>query len=143
MNISGMPEQFWVVLKSSPGSGLEDICFACGFGRLMNQVRGGLTEDDIMGIYADEREAKDEAMRLLGKHPVRPQDSLFAEVIVHVMVQPKSEEMTAMELSEAAVEAVRNAVRVTEERGHQHHLEGQVSLGAGTVELRSLTTAVG
>ena len=98
---------------------------------------------EIHGMHGDEDEAGAEALRLLGEHPVRPQDALFAEVVVHVMVQPKVEEMTAQELSAAAVEAVANAIRQGEEAGFRHHLEGQVALGAGTVELRSLTTTVG
>ena len=143
MNINGMPEKFWVVMKPSPGSGLEDILFASTFARLMNQVRGGLHEDEIVGIYADEDEARGEAMLLLGENTVRPQDAVAVEVLVHIMVIPKRE-MTARDLGEAAVEAVRNAVRVAEERGHQHHLGDQVSLGISEVmELRSLATAVG
>ena len=63
-----MPETFWVVTQPSPVSVLEDICFPCTFGRLMLQVRGGLTEDDIVGVYADEDEAKGAAAKLLGEH---------------------------------------------------------------------------
>ena len=144
MEINGMPERFWVVTKPAPGSELVDVCFACTFERLLLQGRGGLQEDEIVGIFADEDEAKDEAMLLLGKYPVRPQDAVAVEVLVHVMVIPKSKEMTARELGEAAVEAVRNAVRLAEERGHQHHLGDQVSRGISEVmELRSLITAVG
>ena len=137
MNISGLPERFFVVVKPSPGSGLEDILFPCTFGRLMNQVRGGLQEDEIVGIFADEGEARQIAARSLGKHPVRPQDALFAEVVVNVMVVPKSEEMTAQELGKAAVEAVANAICEGEKAGLRHHLEGKVTLGAGTVELKN------
>ncbi len=79
-----------------------------------------------------------EAMRLLGEHPVRPRDSLFAEVVVNVMVQPKAESVTAKELGEAAVEAVANAVRQGEEAGFRYALGDRVALGAGTVELRDL-----
>ena len=139
MLIHGLSEKFWVVTKPSPVSELGDICFACTFERLMTQVRGGLNEDEIMGIYADEGEAKDAAMRLLGQNPVRPCEPAFFEVVVNVMVQPKTEEMTAAELGVAAVEAVRNAVRQGEEAGFRHHLAGQVVLGAGTVELRNQT----
>jgi len=144
MDIQGIPVQFWVVTKPSPVSTLADICFACTFGGLMNQVRGGLHEDEIVGIYADEDEAKDEALRLLGENIVRPQDAAFFEVVVNVMVQPKVEELTARELSQAAVDAVLNAVRHAEERGHQHRLGDRVSLGMSeVVALKSMLTAVG
>ena len=75
MLIHGLPERFWVVTKPSPVSGLEDILFPCDFGRLMLQIRGGLQEDEIVGIFADEDEARLTGMELLGEHPVRPQES--------------------------------------------------------------------
>jgi hypothetical protein len=142
MKTHGLPNQFWVVLKPSPVSTPEDICFACTFERLILQVRGGLTEDEIVGIYADETEARQAAARLLGIHPVRPTDLVFVEVIVHVQAQPKHEEMKARDLAKAAVEAVKNAVRQAEEAGFSHRLHGQVSLGAGTVELKNQTVVV-
>jgi len=144
MNISGMPETFWVVTKPSPGSELVDVCFACTFERLLLQGRGGLHENEIVGIFADEDQARGEAMLLLGKYPVRPQDAVAVEVLVHVMVIPKSKEMPAKDLGEAALDAVRNAVRLAEEQGHHHRLERQVDLDISQVmELKSLTTAVG
>ena len=143
MKIQGMPEQFWVVLKPSPGSTTEDICFACTFSRLMLQVRGGLNEDEIVGIFADETKALQTAARLLGQFPVRPQDAVIVEAVVSVMVQPNHEEMTARELAKAAVEAVRNAVRQGEEAGFRHGLHGKLSLGAGTVELRNQCVMTG
>jgi hypothetical protein len=143
MLIHGLPEKFWIVTKPSPVSTLADICFACTFEQLMLDVRGGLKEDEIIGIFADEDEARLTARELLGEHPVRPQDALFAEVVVNVMVKPNDEEMAARTLANAAVEAVRNAVRQGEEAGFRHGLQGQVSLGAGTVELRNQTMAVG
>ena len=82
-------------------------------------------------------------MRRLGKNVVRPQDSAFFEVVVNVMVVPKNGEMTAGKLGGAAVEAVANAVRHAEEAGFRHRLAGQVSLGAGTVELRHQLVAYG
>jgi hypothetical protein len=142
MKTHGLPETFWIVLKPSPVSTLEDICFPCTFSRLMNQVRGGLQEDEIVGIYADETEARQAAARLLGIHPVRPQDAVFVEIIVNVQVRPKHEGMTARDLAKAAVEAVRNAVHQTEKTGFTHSLQGQVSLGAGTVELKNQTVVV-
>jgi len=139
-----MPERFWVVTRPSPASELADICFACTVEGLMRQARGGLNEDDIVGVYADETEARQAAGRLLGEYPVRPQDALAVEIIVHVMVTPRSEEMTARDLAEAAVEAVRNAVRDAELGGHRHRLADQVSLGMSEViELHNQFTAIG
>ena len=63
------------------------------------------------------------ATRLLGNIPSVPQDAVFAEVVVNVMVQPNDEEMTARELGEAAVEAVLNAVHRAEKQGHRHRLK--------------------
>ena len=97
---------------------------------------------DIIGMPEDA--AKDEAMRLLAKHLVRPQDALFAEVVVNVMVQPRVEGLTARDLGEAAVEATRNAIRLAEQRGHQHRLGNRVALGISEVlELRNLVIACG
>jgi hypothetical protein len=139
-----MPEQFWVVTRPTPASGIEDICFACTVEGLMRRARGGLQEDEIVAIYADETEARKAAGRLLGQYPVRPQDAMCADVLVHVMVTPRSEEMTARELGEAAVEAVRNAVRDAERRGHRHRLADQVALGMSeAVELHNQLTAIG
>ena len=69
MKTQGLPERFCVVTKPSPGSTLEDILFPCTFERLMLQVRGGLNEDEIVGIFADEAEARQAAARLLGNIP--------------------------------------------------------------------------
>jgi hypothetical protein len=144
MKVHGMPETFWVVTKPSPVSELADICFACTFERLLLQARGGLNEDDIIAVHADEGEAKKAALRLLGKYPVRPEDATFADVVVHVMVQPVAEEITARELGEAAVEAVLNAVHRAEEQGHRHRLKDRVSLGMSqAAELGNLSTVVG
>jgi len=144
MKNHGIPERFWVVTRPSPASELADICFACTVDGLMRQAREGLNEDEIVAIFADESEARKEAGRLLGEYPVRPQDALCAEVIVHVMVTPRSVEMTGRELAEAAVEAVRNAVRDAERRGHRHRRADQVTLGMSeVVELHSQLTAIG
>ena len=67
---------------------------------------------------------------------------VFVEVVVHVQAQAKHEEMKARDLAKAAVEAVNNAVRRAEEAGFSHRLQGQVNLGAGTVELRNQTVVV-
>ena len=143
MKTQDLPESFFVVTKPSPGSTLEDILFPCTFERLMLQARGGLNADEIVGIFADETEARQTAARLLGMYPVRPQDAVAVEVTVHVMAIPSNEEMSARDLAQAAVEAVTNAVNQAEQTGFRHRLEGRVSLGAGTVELRNLVTVVG
>jgi len=144
MKTHGMPETFWLVTKPSPLSEAADVCFDCTVERLLLMGRGGLHEDDIVSVHADENEARQAAARLLGQYPVRPQDATFAEVIVNVMVQPIAEEMTARELGEAAVEAVTNAVLRAEEQGHRYRLKDRVSLGMSQVtELRNLKTAVG
>ena len=67
MKISGLPERFWVVTRPSEVSELVDILFPCTFERLLLQGRGGLTEDEIVGIYADEDKAKEAAAKLLGE----------------------------------------------------------------------------
>jgi hypothetical protein len=144
MKTYGMPETFWVVTTPSPVSELADVCFPCTVERLLLQGRGGLHEDEIVGIYAEENEAKKAAMRLLGTYPVRPQDAVFADVIVHVMAQPKGEGLTARELGEAAVEAVLNAVHGAEEQGHRFRLRDRVALCASqAAEIGNLQTMVG
>ena len=121
-----------------------DICFASTFEQMMLQIRGGLHEDEITGIYADEDEARLTARELLGEYPVRPCDALFAEVVVNVMVLPNDEEITARDLAQAAVEAVRNALRQAEKAGLRHRLEGRVSMGFGeVVELKNQLTTTG
>ena len=141
MQVHGVPEQFWVVTKPSPFSEMADVCFPCTFERLLLQGRGGLHEDEIVGIHADEGEARQAALRLLGKHPVRPQDAVFAEVVVNVMAQAKGEGMTARELGEAAVEAVLDAVQRAEKQGHRYQLKDRVRLGMSqAAELRNLQT---
>jgi len=138
MQVHGLPERFWVVTRPSPVAELGDICFSCTYGELLLQARGGLEADMIVGIYADETEARNEAARLLGAQIVRTQDAAFMDVgvTVKVMAAPH-EDMTAGELAEAAVEAIGNAVREGEEAGFRHRLADKVSMGAGTIELRN------
>ena len=141
MEIHGMPERFWVVTKPSYASEMADICFPCTFGGLMNQFRGGLHEDEIVAIHADEGEARRAAARLLGKHPVRPGDTVFAEVVVNVMAQPLGGGLTARELGEAAVEAVLDAMQRAEKQGHRYRLQDRVALCASqAAELGNLQT---
>jgi len=139
LKVTGLPETFWVVTHPSEVSTVCDICFTCTHEGLMRQALGGLKEDEIVGIYADEGEARKAAAELLGGFPVRRADALFVEVVVNVMVAPNDEEFSAKELAEAAVEAVRNAVRQGEEAGFRHDLQGRIALGAGTIVLRNQT----
>lgn len=137
MQIHGLSETFWVITKPTEVSALDDICFACTFERLLLQGRGGLHEDDIIGVFADEADAKETAKTLLGENVIRPQDALALEVLVHMMVFPGETEKTFKMLSEAVVEAIENAVRHAEEVGFQHKLVGQITMGAGPVELKN------
>ena len=65
MKIQGLPAHFWVVTTPTPLSGLGDICFRCDFAQFALQVRGGLNENEIVGIYADQQAAAQEAEHLL------------------------------------------------------------------------------
>ncbi len=143
MNIHGLPETFWVVTKPSPVSVMGDICFESTFAQLLLQGRGGLHEDNIVGIFADETEAKKVATQLLDEAPVKTTDSLAVEVIVHLLVVPEIDTLTIRTLSQAAVEAVRNAVAHAEKEGFQHKLVGNVTMGAGPVRVYEATVAVG
>ena len=67
MKIHGLPDQFWVVTRPSEFSTSEDILFPCTFDRLMLQARGGLQEDEIVGIFADEDEARRAAATAAGR----------------------------------------------------------------------------
>lgn len=60
-----MPDRFWVVVQPTTVSELGDICFECDFRSYALQVRGGLDEETIVGIYADEQEARQVAEGLL------------------------------------------------------------------------------
>ena len=65
MKLQGLPEWFWVVTVPTLYSSIGDICFRCDFRQFALQVRGGLNENSIVGIYADEAPAQVEAKRLL------------------------------------------------------------------------------
>ena len=65
MKLQGLPEWFWVVTVPTLYSTIGDICFRCDFRQFALQVRGGLNENSIVGIYADEAPAQVEAKRLL------------------------------------------------------------------------------
>jgi hypothetical protein len=143
MKTYGLSNTFWVVTKPSPVSELGDICFACTFKQLMNQSRGRLHEQDIIGIFADEAEAKQMAMKLLGRNIVRTSDSVIVEVLVNILMTPIKRNMTARVLSRAAIEAVGNAVRKAEEQGFSHRLEGLITMGMGKITVQDHLTLIG
>jgi hypothetical protein len=143
MNVYGMVNGFWVVTKPSPVSEMGDICFRCTFEQFALQVRGGLKEHDILGIYADGDDARQAAAKLLGGYSVRTSDALMVELLVNIQVIPVTGDMTAGELSRAAAEAVGNAVRQAEEQGFQHRLKGMVEMGMGEVSVRNSLTLFG
>jgi len=142
MNIHGLPETFWVVTKPNRASELGDICFACTFKQLMLQARG-LHENEIVGIYADEADAKQMAEKLLGRNVVRTSDAILVEVMVTIQVIPTAKDIAAKTLTEAAVEAVGNAVRKAEQDGFQHPLKAEVEMGVGQVGLDRFLTLLG
>ena len=57
--------KIWVVTKPRPESVIEDICFGTDIKGLRFQFLGGLTEEEILGIYTTQEEAK-EAARTYG-----------------------------------------------------------------------------
>ena len=65
MKTHGLPETLWFVVSPTRNSEFGDICFECDFERFALQIRGGLDERKIVGIFADETEAKDLAEKLL------------------------------------------------------------------------------
>ena len=57
---------FWVVEKPSTSATLDDICFECeNVAYLINQVRGGLSEKNIVGLFTKEAKAKKMAEKLI------------------------------------------------------------------------------
>jgi hypothetical protein len=143
MKVQGLPETFWVVTRPNRASDLDDICFNCTYKQLMLQSRGGLHEHDIVGIYADEAEATKMAEKLLGRNIVRTSDAMLVEVMLTIQVIPTAKDITAKALSQAAVEAVSNAVRKVEAEGFQHRLKDQVEMGVGDVGLDRFLTLLG
>ena len=65
MKVHGIPDTFWLVTSSTPHSDLGDVCFECDFERFALQIRGGLDEKAIIGIFADRTEAVELAEKLL------------------------------------------------------------------------------
>ena len=52
---------FWVVTQPTEESVLQDICFSATVRSMMLQGRGGLKEDEIIGIFKEEQDAKEYA----------------------------------------------------------------------------------
>jgi hypothetical protein len=50
-------KMMWVVTQASRDSTLADICFAASPKDLMLQVRGGLTTDEVVAVFDNEKEA--------------------------------------------------------------------------------------
>ena len=65
MKSVGIPEWFWVVTVPTPYSSIGDICFRCDLRQFAQQIRGGLDEQTIVAVHADEAAARAEARRLL------------------------------------------------------------------------------
>ena len=122
----------------------EDICFPCTFDRLMSQARGGLNEDEIVGIFADEDRGAAGGCQAAGRlsRPSPGRGGRRGRRPRHG--QAEGRRPTAKDLARSAVEAVANAVRQGEKAGFRHRLKGRISLGTSeVVELRNVTTALG
>ena len=143
MRIHGLSSTFWVVTRPNRISELGDICAVCTYEELMKRTRGGLHEKEIIGIFAEETEARQSALKLLGRYIVRTSDSVIVEVLVNVLMTPTKRNMTARVLSKAAVEAVGNALRKAEEEGFRYRLGNQIVMGVGEVGLLSHITLFG
>jgi len=143
MQIYGLSNTFWVVTRPNRVSELGDIYFACTFQQLMTQTRGGLHEQEIIGIFAEESEANRLAMKLLGRNIIRTTDSVIVEVVVNVLMSPTAKNMTARVLARAAVEAVGNAVHQAEEESLRHRLAHQVEMGIGEIAVQNHLTLFG
>ena len=58
-------EKFWVVVKPTHNSIYEDICFEVDVPGFCRQFLGGLTAEEVYGIYTDEAPARRDANKLL------------------------------------------------------------------------------
>ena len=63
MNI--LNEKFWVVTKPTMRSVIEDILFKSDWQHIQMQFAGGLTHEQIVGIYTDPAEAILAAQKLM------------------------------------------------------------------------------
>ena len=142
MKIHGMVNRYWIVTRASPVSELADICFPCSFEQFMLLNRGGLKEEDIVGVFADEEEARKVATKLVGRGIIRTSDALLVEVLVNIQVMPK-QDFSATFLAQAALEAVGNAIHHAESQGFQHRLADEVEMGVGDIGLQNQMTLFG
>jgi len=55
---SSRVDAIWIVTRPTQVSTLADIVFQTSVPLLANQFRGGLSPDDIMGVYLNEQEAR-------------------------------------------------------------------------------------
>jgi len=56
---------FWIVTRPTKISVLEDICFMASAESLLVQGKGGLSPEEIFGMYLDGKEAKEVAKDLI------------------------------------------------------------------------------
>lgn len=59
--------KFWVVTIPTKESTLQDICFECDLKGLALQFKGGLSPDDIIGMYPSKENARYVANNELNK----------------------------------------------------------------------------
>lgn len=74
MLVKGLPDKFWLVVSPLPNSTLNDICFDCDFRRFALQIAGGLDEETIVAVFAEQQPAVELAERLLraAEEPRKP-----------------------------------------------------------------------
>jgi len=71
IELEGFPKWFWVVTKPKDiNSTLEDIYFETSIVEFIEQFKGGLTWEEIHGLYGNERTARLRAEELLGQEGV-------------------------------------------------------------------------
>ncbi len=56
---------FWVVTMPTANSELVDICFKSDIAGMMRQTKGGLNDEEVLGIFREELVAKGVAGKLL------------------------------------------------------------------------------
>lgn len=61
----GKIEILWIVTRPTKESVLADILFECDIDKLQKQFAGGLTANEILGIYVKPKEAEAVAMEAL------------------------------------------------------------------------------
>lgn len=86
MKVVGMPESFWIVTMPTATSELGDCCFQCTYETFALQIRGGLSVQKIIGIFADEQLAKAAATRLIEARDAEPSDT---DAAIHTSPWPE------------------------------------------------------